>query len=70
VTDVIEVLPSKGGGYYFRKRAANNRITSSSGSETYEHPFDAKAAAIKEYGDDIPVRVIYRKDQEDDEGGD
>lgn len=67
MTDVIEVFPHDGGGYGFRKRAGNGEITSGSGSESYEHPFDAKSAAIKEYGEELPVRVFYRPPKEGDD---
>lgn len=75
MTEVIEVFPSKSGdGYGFHKKSANGEITSGSGSETYEHPYDAKVAAIKEYGEDLPVRVFYRNKgyatAQEDDGGD
>lgn len=65
MTDYIEVVPSESGsGYFWRKKAGNHEITASSGSESFESPVDAKSAAVREFGEDIPVRIFYRKDEE------
>jgi uncharacterized protein YegP (UPF0339 family) len=44
-TGIIEVLPAASGGYFWHLKGRNGEIVASSGSETFEHPTDARAAA-------------------------
>jgi uncharacterized protein YegP (UPF0339 family) len=65
---VVNVHPSKSGsGYYWSAVGGNGEVMATSGSETYEHPTDAKSAVYRLFGEDIAVRIFYKA--KEDEGG-